>query len=177
MRISAPGRTLFDGDGRKVVQCIGCGLPIRAGDATNLIRQETNPMLTITAFDHVVFNVRDVEISAAWFERVLGMTRRDSPSPDGGTRTAMFFGRNKINLRPISATQEEWFTGQEPTAASEDLCFLTDAAPDDVVGNFRQCGVTIVHGPAHQQGARGSICSVYVRDPDGNLIEVASYMD
>lgn len=134
-------------------------------------------MLTITAFDHVVFNVRDVEISAAWFERVLGMKRKDSHSPDGATRTAMFFGRNKINLRPVSTSQKEWFTAQQPAVGSEDLCFITEIQPDDVAEHFRQCGVEIVHAPAHQDGAQGPICSVYVRDPDGNLIEVASYQD
>ncbi len=89
----------------------------------------------------------------------------------------MLFGENEINLRPISASPVDWFTAQNPVASSEDLCFLTDVAPDAVAEHFRQCGVTILHGPTRRNGARGPICSVHVRDPDGNLIEVASYED
>ena len=62
-----------------------------------------------------------------------------------------------------------------PTAGSEDLCFLTTTAPDQVAEHFRSCGVEIITGPVTKSGARGPIRSVYVRDPDGNLIEVSSY--
>ena len=62
-------------------------------------------MLHVESIDHVVFNVSDVEVSAEWYQRVLGMERRDSrPSPDAATRTSLVFGRNKINLRPTSAS-------------------------------------------------------------------------
>lgn len=133
-------------------------------------------MLTVTAFDHVVLNVRDVEIAAEWYARVLGMERRSNPPPEGGApRTSMMFGRNKINLRPLAATQAEWFTGRAPQPGSDDLCFLTDLPPEQVADHFRECGVEIALGPVIKQGARGDIRSVYVRDPDGNLIEVASY--
>ena len=59
-------------------------------------------MLTVDALDHLVLNVRDVEASAAWYQRVLGMRRVDVEAADGNTRTSMMFGRNKINLRPIA---------------------------------------------------------------------------
>jgi catechol 2,3-dioxygenase-like lactoylglutathione lyase family enzyme len=133
-------------------------------------------MLTITAFDHVVLNVADVERAADWYERVLGMAREPiGPAPGGARGIAMLFGRNKINLRPISATQEEWFTGVEPQPGSDDLCFLTEAIADDVVAHFGRCGVAVELGPITRRGARGNMQSVYVRDPDGNLIEVANY--
>lgn len=132
-------------------------------------------MLTVEAIDHLVFNVRDVEVSALWYERVLGMVRERGQTPSGEIRTSMKFGRNKINLRPLSATQEEWFTGQSPCAGSDDLCLLTQVHPDDVAEHFRKNDVAIVVGPVTKRGACGDICSVYVRDPDGNLIEVSSY--
>lgn len=133
-------------------------------------------MLHVTAFDHVVLNVQDVERAAEWYARVLGMERRDAPPAEGGTvRTSMMFGRNKINLRPLSATQEEWFTGLSPQPGSDDLCFLTELPPAQVADHFRRNGIAIELGPVIKQGARGDIVSVYVRDPDGNLIEVASY--
>lgn len=132
-------------------------------------------MLTVEAVDHLVFNVRDVDVSARWYEQILGMVREDRAAPSGDIRTSMRFGQNKINLRPLSATQQDWFTGQSPCAGSDDLCFLTQAHPDDVATHFQQNGVEIVLGPTTKSGARGPICSVYVRDPDGNLIEVSSY--
>lgn len=133
-------------------------------------------MLSVDAFDHIVFNVADVEASANWYERVLGMTREVAKPPSGGApRTSLTFGRNKINLRPIHANQEEWFTARSPQPGSDDLCFLTSITPDAVADHFRKCGVAIEQGPVTKKGAMGPIRSIYVRDPDGNLIEVSSY--
>ncbi|MEG8024347.1 hypothetical protein QP162_07640 [Sphingomonas aurantiaca] len=58
---------------------------------------------------------------------------------------------------------------------SDDLCFLTDTPPAEVAGHFRNLGIAIETGPGIKKGARGPICSVYVRDPDDNLIKVSSY--
>ncbi|MDQ1229659.1 MULTISPECIES: VOC family protein [unclassified Sphingomonas] len=132
-------------------------------------------MLTIEAIDHIVFNVRDVEVSAEWYGRVLGMKRVDARSDGGEQRTSVAFGGNKINLRPIDASQEDWFTGKAPSVGGQDLCFLTDRSPEEVVAHFRSCDVEVESGPVTKSGARGPICSVYVRDPDGNLVEVSSY--
>jgi catechol 2,3-dioxygenase-like lactoylglutathione lyase family enzyme len=132
-------------------------------------------MLTIHAIDHIVFNVRDVEISARWYECVLGMHRNDVRSDQGEPRTSMTFGQNKINLRPIDASQQGWFTGLAPSVGGQDLCFLTSLSPDAVAAHFVNCRVEIEVGPVTKSGALGPICSVYVRDPDGNLIEVSSY--
>lgn len=132
-------------------------------------------MLTIKAVDHIVFNVRDAEASADWYRRVLGMKRVDTPSNGGDQRISVTFGQNKINLRPIGASQENWFTGNSPSAGGQDVCFLTDLPPDAVAAHFRANGVEVELGPVTKNGARGPICSVYVRDPDGNLIEVSSY--
>ena len=132
-------------------------------------------MTRVISFDHIVFNVRDVEVSAAWYEQVLGMTREDSRSGAGDVRTSMKFGRNKINLRPVSTSPDAWFTASQAVAGASDLCSLTDATPDEVVAHFDRCSVEIVSGPITKSGAQGPICSVYVRDPDGSLIEVSSY--
>ena len=131
--------------------------------------------IVVEAIDHIVINVRDVDIAAAFYQRVLGMTREDwSPRP-GSKVSTVKFGRQKINLRPVSATQEEWFTGKAVAPGSDDLCFLTKAKPQEVVEHFRACGVVIEEGPSEKRGAMGTIVSVYCRDPDGNLIEVSSY--
>lgn len=125
---------------------------------------------SIDRFDHVVINCRDVAATAAWYERVLGM-KREEFGPD--RRIALKFGGQKINLRPTGSAN--WITGAVDAPGSEDLCFITTAAPDAVVHHFKACGVAITEGPVTKTGALGPMTSVYCRDPDGNLVEVASY--
>ena len=134
--------------------------------------------LTVQALDHLVVQVSDLEVSAEWYGRVLGMTREDAaPAPGQPLRTEMKFGRQKINLRPIATSKEDWFTGDHEAAGSEDLCFLTDSTPDEVVRHLQAQGVPIVAGPGPRRGAQGTLMSVYCRDPDGALIEIASYLE
>jgi catechol 2,3-dioxygenase-like lactoylglutathione lyase family enzyme len=131
--------------------------------------------LTVQALDHLVVQVSD-EVSARWYGRVLGMTREDaSPAAGQPPRTEMKFGRQKINLRPIAMSKGDWFTADHEAAGSEDVCFLTDSTPDDVVRHLQARGVAIVAGPGPRRGAQGTLMSVYCRDPDGALIEIASY--
>ena len=132
--------------------------------------------LTVQALDHLVVQVSNLEISARWYERALGMVREDVPPERGkALRTEMKFGRQKINLRPIATSKDDWFTADHEAAGSEDLCFLTDSPPDEVVRHLQAQGVAIVAGPGPRRGAQGTLISVYCRDPDGALIEIASY--
>jgi catechol 2,3-dioxygenase-like lactoylglutathione lyase family enzyme len=134
--------------------------------------------LTMQALDHLVVQVSDLEASAWWYARVLGMTRENVPAANGDPpRTAMKFGRQKINLRPVSTSKEAWFTADHEAAGGEDLCFLTDSKPEEVVRHLQAQGVAIVAGPGPRRGAQGTLMSVYCRDPDGALIEIASYVD
>ena len=128
---------------------------------------------TIDRIDHIVINCKSVEISAAWYQRVLGMRREDAPGTP--TRTSVHFGQQKINLRPVSASKQDWFTADHESAGSDDLCFLTSSTPDQVVAHLKANGVAIEEGPVAKQGARGTLRSVYCRDPDGSLIEISSY--
>ena len=132
-------------------------------------------MLTVTTLDHLVLNVRDVETSAAWYERVLGMARHDFTPSYGVRRTSMKFGAMMLNLRPADMDKVAWFTGTEAVAGSDDLCFLTSASPQAVADHLRACGVAVIEGPSDKRGAQGTIVSVYCRDPDGSLIEISSY--
>jgi catechol 2,3-dioxygenase-like lactoylglutathione lyase family enzyme len=132
--------------------------------------------VVVDALDHIVINVRDVDVAAAWYQRVLGMTRDVwDAGPGRGPVVSMKFGRQKINLRPIAATQAQWFTGKQVAPGSDDLCFLTKATPQEVADHLRACGVDIEEGPTQKRGAMGPIMSVYCRDPDGSLIEISSY--
>ena len=127
----------------------------------------------VDRLDHLVITCRDVEIAASWYQRVLGMEREEF-GPH--RRTSLRFGGQKINLRPVTATQEEWFTGAAGgVPGTDDLCFVVTMKAEQVAEYLRACGVTIELGPVAKAGALGPIMSVYCRDPDGNLIEIASY--
>ena len=135
-------------------------------------------MVKVTALDHFVINVRDVEASAAWYERVLGMTREQfEPASGLAPRTMLRFGSQRINVRPAGFSQVEWFTAEHEVPGGNDLCFLTAATPEAVVEHLKLCGVPIEVGPVKRAGARGTLMSVYCRDPDGSLIEISSYVD
>jgi catechol 2,3-dioxygenase-like lactoylglutathione lyase family enzyme len=130
--------------------------------------------LSIDAIGHIVSNVADLEVSAAWYVRVLGMERIEFELYTG-VRVALRFGNQKINLRPADADTVTWLTGVVPVPGSADLCFVTKLSPDAVKANWVARGIAIEAGPMEQSGARGPMTSVYCRDPDGNLIEVATY--
>jgi catechol 2,3-dioxygenase-like lactoylglutathione lyase family enzyme len=128
----------------------------------------------VERFDHIVINCRDIEATAAWYERVLGMTRQTF-GPNH--RTALSFGSQKINLRPVGALADDpdWVTGAVEAAGSEDLCFITRATPEQVRAHLAECGVDVTSGPVTKTGALGPMTSHYCRDPDGNLVEIAVY--
>ena len=128
---------------------------------------------TVDRLDHLVLNVSDIEISATWYQRVLGMEREEF-GPE--QRTAQKFGGQKINLRPCNTDEGDWITGANDEPGAGDLCFVTAVTPDHVVGHLHDCGVRIVLGPIKRIGALGEMMSVYCRDPDGNLVEIASYL-
>jgi catechol 2,3-dioxygenase-like lactoylglutathione lyase family enzyme len=128
---------------------------------------------TVDRIDHIVINCADVEITASWYQRVLGMEREEFGE---GLRTALKFGGQKINLRPVTADVRKWPSGREVHPGSADLCFVTAVGPEEVLEHLTDCGITIVEGPVAKTGALGAMTSVYCRDPDGNLVEIATYL-
>jgi catechol 2,3-dioxygenase-like lactoylglutathione lyase family enzyme len=132
----------------------------------------------VHALDHLVINVADVARSAEWYRRNLGMeVVVFDPGQGKAPRTSLVFGDQKINVRPRNADKAEWFTADNETAGSDDLCFLTASMPDEVLAHLAANGVAIEEGPVARQGARGTLRSVYCRDPDGSLIEISSYQE
>jgi catechol 2,3-dioxygenase-like lactoylglutathione lyase family enzyme len=130
----------------------------------------------VNALDHLVINVSDVARSAEWYGKILSMeVKVFDPGQGKPPRTTLVFGNQKINVRPRDADKVEWFTGDHVMAGSDDLCFLTLSTPDQVVAHLKANGVKIEEGPVNKQGARGTLRSVYCRDPDGSLIEISSY--
>jgi catechol 2,3-dioxygenase-like lactoylglutathione lyase family enzyme len=130
----------------------------------------------VDAIDHIVINVTDVARTAEWYRKILGMeVKVFDPGQGKAPRTSLMFGSQKINVRPLDADKNEWFTGDHESAGSDDLCFLTASTPEQVIAHLRACGVSIEEGPVNKQGALGVLRSVYCRDPDGSLIEISSY--
>ena len=128
---------------------------------------------TVDRLDHIVLHCLDVDVTASWYQRVLGMDREEFGEHE---RTALKFGGQKLNLRPIDSDVAEWHTSKAAVAGSADLCFVTAVRPEDAIDHLRVCGVTVEQGPVAKTGALGPMTSVYCRDPDGNLIEIASYL-
>jgi len=123
----------------------------------------------IDRLDHLVLTVRNVETTCAFYERVMLMR---SVTFAGGRR-ALTFGRQKLNLHPADAPIAPH--ASRPTPGSADLCFITTTRIVEVVAHLESLGVVIEEGPVRRTGATGPIVSVYFRDPDDNLVEVAEY--
>ena len=125
--------------------------------------------MKIDGIDHLVLTVKDIDTTCAFYGRVLGM----NAITFGGSRKALVFGGQKINLHQYGAEIEP--KAKKPTPGSADICFITSVQIPDVVSHLAACGVKVLEGPVRRTGARGPIISVYFRDPDLNLIEVSNY--
>lgn len=125
--------------------------------------------MQIERLDHLVLTVANIEATCAWYRRVLAM----KVVTFAGGRTALAFGRQKINLHQQGREFEP--KAAHPLPGSADLCFITHTPLDQVVAHLQANTVPIIEGPVQRTGALGTITSVYVRDPDGNLIEVSNY--
>jgi catechol 2,3-dioxygenase-like lactoylglutathione lyase family enzyme len=126
--------------------------------------------MKIDRLDHLVLTVQNVERTCEFYSRALGM----KVVTFGNNRKALLFGRQKINLHEKGKEFEP--KAANPTPGSGDLCFITEIPLSQVTQHIRSCGVEIIEGPVGRTGAVGSIESIYLRDPDGNLIEVSNYV-
>ena len=127
--------------------------------------------MQIDRLDHFVLTVTDIEASITFYTRVLGMTE----TRFGEGRRALSFGNQKINLHQHGAEFDPKAT--TPVPGSADLCFIAADPLDQVIETLNRHGVAIEQGPVGRTGATGLIRSVYIRDPDGNLIEISVYED
>ncbi|MEP5728887.1 MAG: VOC family protein [Sulfitobacter sp.] len=128
-------------------------------------------MPTLIALDHLVLTVADIPQTIAFYETILGLQSEAFQVADGSTRWALKFGRSKINLHPLG--QEFDPKAARPTAGSADLCFLTSTPTDTWEKHLHLHGIHIEDGPVARTGAQNSLLSLYIRDPDQNLIEIA----
>ncbi|MGC1495291.1 MAG: VOC family protein [Sulfitobacter sp.] len=132
---------------------------------------QTNPKCQVHALDHLVLTVADIAVTVQFYTKALGMRAAQFASADGETRWALNFGSTKINLHQHRREFEP--KAARPTPGSADLCFLTHTSLDDWRAHFDAQNITIETGPVARTGATGPITSLYIRDPDQNLIEVS----
>ena len=123
----------------------------------------------IERIDHLVLTVRSRDVTAEFYQRVLGFTvEMSSEGP-----LALKFGQQKINVHEIGRSFEP--KAVSPTSGAGDFCLITWQPIDAVVAHLDTCSVPVELGPVERQGALGPMTSVYFRDPDGNLVEVSHY--
>lgn len=126
--------------------------------------------MRIQMLDHFVLTVKDITTTCEFYRRVLGL----EVITFGDKRKSLKLGNQKINLHQSGAEFQP--CARRPTAGSADLCFIAETPIETLVERLLQCGVSVEEGPVQRAGARGPIVSVYIRDPDGNLIELSNYL-
>ncbi|MBE0452925.1 VOC family protein [Roseovarius autotrophicus] len=126
----------------------------------------------ISHLDHLVLTVSDMAATLDFYRDALGMRPETFRTADGTGRHALRFGAQKINLHQARA--EFLPKAARATPGSADLCFLSATPLDAWQAHLAALGVTIEDGPLPRTGATGPIMSLYLRDPDGNLIEISN---
>ena len=126
--------------------------------------------MQINRIDHLVLTVADIERTVEFYTRVLGMRKIEF----GEGRIAVACGEQKINLHQLGMEFEP--RAEHVRAGSADLCLITDTPITQAIEQLQQQGVDLIAGPVNRSGAKGKIISAYLRDPDGNLLEVSNYI-
>ncbi|MGM0748870.1 MAG: VOC family protein [Bacillota bacterium] len=125
--------------------------------------------MDINRLDHLVLTVKNIQRTCDFYNQVLGM----KVITFGEGRKALQFGEQKINLH--EAENEFDPKAKAPTPGSADLCFITETAVHEVIQHVTSCHIPLEEGPVKRTGALGEITSIYIRDPDGNLIQISNY--
>ncbi len=127
-------------------------------------------MFKIKSIDHIVLTVKNIDKTVEFYTKVLGMEKEIFKE----TRVALKFGHQKINLHKLGNEFEP--KAQNVKEGSADLCFITETSVEEFKKHIEDCNIEIIEGPVKRTGANGEINSIYLRDPDGNLIEVSNYI-
>ena len=126
--------------------------------------------MKISHLDHLVLTVADIETTCQFYQSALNF----EVITFAENRKALRFGTQKINLHEAGKEFEP--KALHPTAGSADLCFIAETPIDEVMAHLHVQNISIVEGPIQRTGATGKILSVYLRDPDQNLIEISNYL-
>ncbi|MGI8934953.1 MAG: VOC family protein [Phormidesmis sp.] len=131
-------------------------------------------MNALQQIDHLVLTVADMELSCQWYAKVLGCQVVRSKAVSGEDRVALRIGDSPQKLNLHSAEHPFQPAAQMPQPGSADLCFIMSTPLEAAIAHFSHLNIQIIAGPIQRTGTLGPILSVYVRDPDGNLVEVAN---
>ncbi|KJH54946.1 VOC family protein [Acinetobacter calcoaceticus] len=126
--------------------------------------------MKISHLDHLILTVADIENICNFYQTVLGF----EVITFKGDRKALKFGHQKINLHQLGNEFEP--KALHPTSGSADLCFISDTPISEVVAHLNQLNIQIEESPVERTGAMHPILSVYIRDPDQNLIEISNIL-
>lgn len=127
-------------------------------------------MFKIKSLDHLVLTVKNIDKSVEFYTTVLGMEKEVFKE----NRVALKFGHQKINLHELGNEFEP--KALNVKEGSADLCFITQTSVEEFKKHIESLGIEVMEGPVKRTGAIGEIFSIYLRDPDGNLIEVSNYI-
>lgn len=127
--------------------------------------------MRVVQLDHLVLTVADISRTVDFYAGLLGMTVQRF----GERRTALHFGDQKLNLHPADRVLDP--NVKHATPGSADLCFIVDDPVESWIARLERAGVPIILGPVVRTGARGPIRSIYIYDPDENLIELSNRLD
>ena len=127
--------------------------------------------MKVEQLDHLVLPVSDIESIAHFYTTHLGMEKRTF----GEGRVALHFGDQKINLHPAGWDYEP--KAKVSVAGTADLCFLVSEPVESLQADLIEGGIEVIEGPVERTGASGRLLSIYIRDPDGNLIELSNPVD
>ncbi|MCH7339703.1 VOC family protein [Acinetobacter higginsii] len=126
--------------------------------------------MKISHLDHLVLTVADIETTCKFYQSALNF----EVIHFGENRKALQFGNQKINLHQVGKEFEP--KALRPTSGSADLCFIAETPLNEVMAHLQAQQIEIIEGPIERTGAVGEILSVYLRDPDQNLIEISNYL-
>lgn len=127
-------------------------------------------MILIDRLDHLVLTVANIDRTCAFYSEMLGF----EITTFSGGRKALAFGAQKFNLHQQGKEFEP--KAACPTAGSADLCLISSTPLSEVASQLTLARVLIEEGPVERTGATGPILSLYIRDPDQNLIEISNYL-
>ena len=128
----------------------------------------------VNRIDHLVLTVDNIESSVRFYQRALGLEHERFSGPNGEPRHALKFGEQKINLQ--DRTTQTPTKARNPTFGAGDFCLLAAGSLDEVIAHLAAENIVLEAGPVDRRGALGPLRSIYFRDPDGNLVEVAEYV-
>lgn len=127
----------------------------------------------IQSIDHIVITCRNLDATIDFYTRALGMRLETFGEPPKPQRKALRFGDQKLNLHQAGDAAVTDVYADVPTPGSVDLCLIAAVPLDDLIAHLTGQGISIELGPVKRTGARWPIRSIYLRDPDRNLIEIA----